>query len=284
MGGPRYWMERAVVRISVVIPTRDRARDLRRCLDALTECARRLDGSDSRAKLHQVIVVDDASVTGHATAVARSSPLPVEILRSRDRKGAGASRRLGVELATGDVLAFLDDDAAPRGDWLIQAATVDDGSPAITGRVLCFDFGLLSRARQARYDARYARLERDAPVGFFAGGNSAVLTEVFHEVGGFSQEGTGGDNSLARSLAERGTPVRFRPELVIAHRNGKGWRRALSDAWSSGRQQAGRMTASEGLRALRDGAVGGTRTIREVNRALGAVHVLGRFTAPRGVR
>ncbi|GAA0443840.1 hypothetical protein Acor_27440 [Acrocarpospora corrugata] len=272
-----------MVRISVVIPTRDRASDLRRCLDALAECARRLDGSAGRAKLHQVIVVDDASATRQSTAAARSSPLPVEILRNPGQSGAGASRRLGVELATGDVLAFLDDDAAPRGDWLIRAATVDDDHPAITGRVLCFDGSLLSHARQARYDDRYARLERDAPVTFFAGGNSSVLTEVFHEVGGFSQEGTGGDNSLARTLAERGSPVRFRPELVIAHRNGKGWGRALSDAWSSGRQHAAPMTVADGMRTVRDGGIGTTLPIREVNRFLGAVHVLGRFARSPGV-
>ncbi|MEV0589978.1 glycosyltransferase family 2 protein [Nonomuraea cavernae] len=266
-----------MVRISVIIPTRDRSSDLRRCLDALAECARRLDGSDCRAKLHQVIVVDDASAAAHATAAAGSSPLPVEVLRNRHQIGAGASRRCGVELATGDLLAFLDDDAAPRGDWLIQAAAVDDERPAITGRVLCFDDSLLSQARQARYDIRYARLERDAPVEFFAGGNSSVLAEVFHEVGGFAREGTGGDNSLAQSMAERGSPVRFRPELVIAHRNGKGWGRALSDAWSSGRQHAERMTVPQGVRALRDGAVGNTRTVREVNRFLGAVHAVGRF-------
>ncbi|MGC5009248.1 glycosyltransferase family 2 protein [Streptosporangium sp. DT93] len=266
-----------MVRISVIIPTRDRGADLRRCLNALLECAHRLDGSSCRATLHQVIVVDDASVTESATAAARSSPLPVEVLRNRDRRGAGASRRLGVEAAGGDVLAFLDDDAAPRGDWLIQAADVKESRPAVTGRVLCFDDSLLSQARQARYDARYTRLERDAPVMFFAGGNSSVLTEAFHEVGGFSQEGTGGDNSLAQVLNERGSPVRFRPELVIAHRNGKGWQRAFVDAWSSGRQHTGRMPLPEGLRALRDGAVGSTRTVREVNRLLGAVHVVGRI-------
>ncbi|MFI9598028.1 glycosyltransferase family 2 protein [Nonomuraea sp. NPDC052265] len=265
----------------MIIPTRDRGADLRRCLEALAECAQRLDGSDVRAKLHQVVVVDDASAGGHATAAAGASPLPVEVLRNRARIGAGASRRLGVGLATGDVLAFLDDDAAPRGDWLIQAADLDEERPAITGRVLCFDDSLLSQARQARYDARYLRLERDAPVGFFAGGNSSVLTEVFHQVGGFSQEGTGGDNSLAGALAEHGSPVRFRPELVIAHRNGKGWRRAVSDAWAAGRQHTERMTVAEGARALREGAVGGTSAVREINRLLGAVHVVGRLTRPR---
>jgi glycosyltransferase involved in cell wall biosynthesis len=273
-----------VVRISVIIPTRERAADLRRCLAGLADCVRRLNDESHPAKLLEVIIVDDASTTVDVSAVAAESGLPVEVIRNPSQLGAGASRRLAAELASGDVLAFLDDDAVPRGDWLIHAAAVDETHPAITGRVLRFDDGLLSSARQARYDVRYGRLERDAPVSFFAGGNSAVLAKSFHAAGGFAREGVGGDNSLADTLAELDTPVRFRPELVIAHRNGKGWRRALSDTWSAGRHHPQRMTVAEGWRAARASAVGATRTVREVNMLLGAVNAAARVTPVAGSR
>jgi glycosyltransferase involved in cell wall biosynthesis len=264
-----------MVRISVIIPTRDRAADLQRCMAGLADCVRRLNDQSHAAKLLEVIVVDDASSVD-ISAVLAESGLPVALIRNASQLGAGASRRFAVESASGDVFAFLDDDAVPRGDWLIHAAALDKAHPAITGRVLRFDNGMLSAARQARYDARYARLERDAPVSFFAGGNSSILATSFHAAGGFSREGVGGDNSLADALAERGTPVCFRPELVIAHRNGKGWRRAFTDAWSAGRHHPQRMTITEGWRTVQGSAVGPTWTVAEVNMLLGAVHAAGR--------
>ncbi|GHI03128.1 hypothetical protein AQI88_01990 [Streptomyces cellostaticus] len=268
-----------MVRISVIIPTRNREADLRRCLDGLAECAHRLP---SGVALAQVLVVDDASTGPEATAAARDTDLPVVLLRNPARLGAGASRRRAVAVADGDVLAFLDDDAVPRGDWLAVAAEVDADRPGITGRVLGFDAGLVSRARQARYDARYRDLRQGTPVNFFACGNGAVLASAFHQVGGFSNEGVGGDNSLARSLDQAGTPARFHPDLVIAHRNGKGWSAALRNAWSAGTNHPQRMTLSDLLDTGRTSAVGDDLAVRELNRALGILHALGRLLPRTG--
>ncbi|MCX5426154.1 glycosyltransferase family 2 protein [Streptomyces sp. NBC_00078] len=268
-----------MVRISVIIPTRNRAADLRRCLDGLAECAHRLPVG---VALAQVVVVDDASTDPEATAPARDTGLPLVLLRNPVRLGAGASRRRAVEVADGDVLAFLDDDAVPRGDWLAVAAGVDADRPGITGRVLGFDAGLVSRARQARYDARYRDLGQGTPVNFFACGNGAVLASAFHRVGGFSNEGVGGDNSLARSLDQAGTPVRFHPDLVIAHRNGKGWTAAVHNAWSAGTNHPQRMTVTDLLDTGRSSAVGDNLAVRELNRALGVLHALGRLLPRAG--
>ncbi|HEY0804910.1 MAG TPA: adenylyl-sulfate kinase [Pseudonocardiaceae bacterium] len=273
-----------MVRISVIVPTRNRPLDLRRCLAGLAECRQLLGGSRG-VILHEVIVVDDASSVPGSTSAAHESALPVTVIRNASRLGAGASRRRAADIATGDVLAFLDDDAAPRGDWLAVAATIEPARPALTGRVLPFDAGMVSSARQARYDTRYAGLAPGDPVEFFAGGNSAVLAAVFHEVGGFANEGVGGDNSLAATLAERGTPVRFEPELVIAHRNGKGWSRAVADAWRAGTQHPRRLTAIEALRAVRVGAVGPSWPVRQTNRMFGVVNAIARtrqVPAPAG--
>jgi glycosyltransferase involved in cell wall biosynthesis len=267
-------MESTVVRISVIIPTRDRAADLRRCLDGLTECARQLP---SGVVLHQVVVVDDASTDPAATTPAYDTGLPVVLLHNRTRLGAGVSRRRAVQVADGDVLAFLDDDAIPRGDWLAIAAGVDADRPAVTGRVLGFDAGLVSRARQARYDSRYHALREGSPVDFFACGNGAVLTSAFHRVNGFSHEGVGGDNSLAWSLDRVGTPVRFHADLVIAHRNGKGWTTAVRNAWSAGTAHPLRMTVSDLLDTAITSAHGDDLAVRALNRALGIVHALGRL-------
>ncbi len=264
-----------MARISVIIPTRNRPDDLRRCLAGLEECSQRL-ASTTNIRLHEVVVADDGSTRPHSISPAHASPLPVIVVRNRARLGAGASRARAVAVASGDVLAFLDDDAVPRGDWLSVAGSVGNEKPAISGRVLPFDSGLVSAARQARYDARYTALSAGDPVGFFAGGNSAILTSEYESIGGFTRAGVGGDNSLAETLAERGRPVRFEPQLVVAHRNGKGLYRALVDALSSGRDHPVPLAPQQAFRLVTTGAVGSTQPVRALNFLLGTVHAAGR--------
>lgn len=270
-----------MVRISVIVPTRDRPDDLERCLDALDGCAAELVRA-GLGTLLEVVLVDDASARPVTVDPARWPGSPVRVLRNQQRLGAGRSRQSAAAGAAGDVLAFLDDDAAPRGDWLtVLAERLSPRVPALTGRVLRFDAGLVSRARQARYDERYAGLAAHEPVDFFAGGNSGVLAEAFRDVGGFHRVGVGGDNSLADSLAQRATPVRFEPDLVVVHRNSKGGRRALSDAVLAGRDHPARLgPRAAGRLALRS-AVGETWPVRQTNRALGLAYASGRAARRR---
>ncbi|WP_157172865.1 glycosyltransferase [Nocardia exalbida] len=274
-------METAVVRISVIIPTRNRPDDLRRCLAGLTECVQRL-GSTPGVTLHELVVIDDVSTRPDALSSVYASDLPKVVLYNRERMGAGSSRARAVSAASGDVLAFLDDDSVPRGDWLTVAGSVTEQRPAISGRVLRFDNGLVSSARQARYDARYRSLSTGDPISFFAGGNSAILTSAFRSVGGFSRSGVGGDNSLAEALAGSGTPAQFEPELVIAHRNGKGVRRAMLDSWSSGRDHPQPLAFPTAIQLVRASGVGSSPAVRGFNRVLSIVHAAGRMDRRNG--
>lgn len=89
--------------VSVVVPTHDRRRLLRRALDSV------------RAQTHpptQVIVVDDGSRDGTAAMVRRDYP-EVELLR-QPRRGVSAARNRGIERAGGEWIAFLDSD----DEWL----------------------------------------------------------------------------------------------------------------------------------------------------------------------
>jgi len=89
-----------VSELTVIIPTRDRAPTLARCLDALT--TQRLDGEV------QVIVVDDGS--GDRTwAVLAQYPVVQAIHQSS--RGGPAALNAGVAHATAPVVMFLDDDA-----------------------------------------------------------------------------------------------------------------------------------------------------------------------------
>lgn len=90
--------------ISYVLPTKDRAAELRATLDALGA----LGPHDA-----EVIVVDNASTPAASVPPATSSGLPIRLLRSETNLGA-AARNLAAKEAAGDWLVMLDDDSCPR--------------------------------------------------------------------------------------------------------------------------------------------------------------------------
>ena len=91
------------MRISVIIPTHNRAHTLRRALDSVYA---------QTLPPWEVIVVDDGSTDGTKALVGSEFP-QCRFLSQRNR-GVSRARNRGIEAADGDWLAFLDSDDA----WL----------------------------------------------------------------------------------------------------------------------------------------------------------------------
>ncbi|MEM8620456.1 MAG: glycosyltransferase [Actinomycetota bacterium] len=110
--------------ISVVVPTRDRPRQLAACLDALCR---------QHHAATEIIVVDDCSSDAQQveSVVAR-------VTRARLVLGAGrgpaAARNRGVQSAHGDVICLTDDDCRPTEQWTARlAAQIDGGADVVAG-------------------------------------------------------------------------------------------------------------------------------------------------------
>lgn len=91
------------MRVSIVIPTHDRARTLPRALDSVQAQTRPAD---------EIIVIDDGS-TDVTDRLIRSR-YPQVIYRHQPNRGVSAARNHGIRIATGDWIALLDSDDA----WL----------------------------------------------------------------------------------------------------------------------------------------------------------------------
>lgn len=97
--------------ISVVIPTYNRAH-------LVTRAIRSAQSETSEGD--EIIVVDDGSTDATSEVVAELGDKKIRYLR-QDNRGAGAARNLGVEAATGDLIAFLDsDDVWLPGKTIVQ--------------------------------------------------------------------------------------------------------------------------------------------------------------------
>ena len=101
-----------IVRVSVIIPTFRRPRDVVRCLQALAEQSRLAD---------EVIVVcrhDDAPSHQAVEESKKWFPAGRLVKAVAYRPGLEAALNAGLERASGHVICFSDDDAAAHPDWI----------------------------------------------------------------------------------------------------------------------------------------------------------------------
>jgi GT2 family glycosyltransferase len=108
---------------SVVIATRDRPADLRRCLDALA--------AQATSRPFEVVVVDDGSRPPIAAPDGAGRPL-TRVVRLAGG-GPARARNAGVAEARGEVVLFTDDDTAPDPGWLEAACAFLDAHPECVG-------------------------------------------------------------------------------------------------------------------------------------------------------
>jgi glycosyltransferase involved in cell wall biosynthesis len=111
---------------------------------------------------------------------------------AKRRFGAGWARNSAAEVARGDVLAFLDDDAAADPDWLkfLLAPYEDPTAVAVGGAPL----PAFETSRPAWFPPNfdwvfgcaYEGLPRElSPLGHLIGANMSVRRSVFETIGGF---------------------------------------------------------------------------------------------------
>jgi GT2 family glycosyltransferase len=213
-------------RFSVVIATLGRPDVLRETLATIARC----DPPPA-----EVIVVD-----GDAAGSAEDVAAAARARYARARTGLTAQRNAGLDLATGDVVVFLDDDT-DVGPGLLAAlgrAYRDDGVAGVTGRVVDRDlrrFGNM-RSRWRRllpgggregsltrfgYPRRVQDETRELDVEYMLGGLMTARRELAARVR-FDERLTGygllEDEDFSYRLSRVGR-LRFVPDAVVVHRN-----------------------------------------------------------------
>jgi choline kinase/GT2 family glycosyltransferase len=162
--------------ISVVIPTRNGAERLPRCLTALA-------GQTAAPRLETIVVDDGSENVSRVAEVVRAFP-PTRLVR-QEARGVAAARNSGIRSALGSVVCFTDDDCAPAPDWAEQlAAAINAGADAAGGLTLparpdnVFD---VTTQNICNFAAEYAAVTRPQTM-YLAGSNLAARRSVLLEV------------------------------------------------------------------------------------------------------
>lgn len=221
---------------SVVVPCRDHAAALERCLLALAD----QEGAPS----YEVVVVDVGGDPAVPATMARALP-DARVLEALDGLAPGEARNAGAGVARGRMLAFTDADCRPEPGWLAAAARgLASGARVVGGPVLDAAAGggrlaapggigdrgrrrggasaagasLTSRVDNLLQFAEFVPGRGNGPATHFPGCNVAIRREDFEEMGGFPDARLGEDLLFCRAARERWPGgLRFRDDMRVRH-------------------------------------------------------------------
>jgi O-antigen biosynthesis protein len=198
--------------VSVVIPVKDAGPLLERVLESV------------RAQGDLELIVIDSGSRDRSREIARASGAEVVEIDPAEF-GHGRTRNLGAERASGELIAFLTQDAVPLRGWLdalreafeldvrVGAAfgphlPFDDTSPMIARELTEFFAGFAPDGRPA--------LQRGGGLSFLSNVNAAYARECWEELR-FPDVAYAEDQAFGRAMLEAGWVKAYHPGAAVLH-------------------------------------------------------------------
>ncbi len=206
--------------LSVIVPIYNGAHVLRRTIPAML----------AQKEPTEWVFVDDGSSDGTRSVLetllgqskAGSPEQPTHILAHKNNRGRGAARNTGLKAAKGDIVVFLDADAAPQPGFLteLRRALERDGAVAAVGRLEMVADGVANAFTRYTMSPRRGPSKhhalRAAPWKYFLTTASCVRADTIRQIGGFSETITyGEDLELAVRMAQiNPSGLRYAPDAM----------------------------------------------------------------------
>jgi len=201
--------------ISVVIPVRNGAADLPRCLSSIAANEQPVGGIE-------IVVVDNGSSDDSGEIARRAGAHVI------DRPGlrVGACRNAGAAASRGAILAFIDADNEIAPGWL-HACTDAFHEQGLGAAGFPYRAPADATWVQRMYDTLRARATDRRDVDWLGAGNLAVRRAVFQQIGGFDERLEAcEDVQLCQSVRQAGYRVVSEPGMESVHHGDPG---TLSD-------------------------------------------------------
>jgi len=231
--------------ISIVIPMRNEAAILERCLSAIERL-------NYPGDFFEVVIVNDGSTDNTAELIKNREWSFDYIYIETDGVGVSKARDIGFRRANGDFIAFTDADCVVDEEWLLRLSEPfeDDvaavGGPNITppddvpfARCVGLALSFLSKpgARYA-YEGESIREIHHNPTC-----NVMYRKRVLEEVNGFNHDLiTTDDEELDYRIRKRGYRIIYTPHARVMHYRRPTWRKFMRMAYYYG---LGRMQSTK---------------------------------------
>lgn len=210
-------------RASIIVPTRNRASKLLRCLEHVVAIR--------SERPWELIVVDNGSTDETPRLLdgfARRSMLRVQVVREPVPGGA-RTRNSGARLAEGEILIFIDDDCYVRPDIVDRYCEIFE-DPTIGfagGRILLHDHTDYPLTINESGAERRFPAARPIPCGVVQSGNMGVRRRALLEAGGFDERMgpatrfPAEDWDLQTRIGMRGWVGGYFPGPTVSHHHGR---------------------------------------------------------------
>jgi glycosyltransferase involved in cell wall biosynthesis len=192
----------------------------------------RLDKGDLARSAVEVNLIDSASTDsteGVMRAYREKSGLAVNIVRA-DRPGLSVARNAGINLSTGEVIVFTDDDCYIDPHYFTALSKLWDANAFQFGggQILPFNPEDDPASASMRVQQRVNIPVRNfLPAGIIQGANMFFAREVFRRAGLFNETMGAGtpfaceDIEMATRASLQGFSGALLPELVVLHDHGR---------------------------------------------------------------
>jgi glycosyltransferase involved in cell wall biosynthesis len=209
-----------VYTISIVICTYNRASALARAIDAFGE---------QTYPHFELIVVNGPSNDGTAAVLERYRGRIK--LAHCDECNVGRSRNAGIDIAAGEIVAFIDDDAVPSATWIEQLVKAYQNKPAAAAGGPVFDhhenklWGICTSTlygeviTNAEPPASSYLDKRGEPFIYLAGCNMSFRRSALLKLKGFNENLVYGyeDVDICKQLLDTGYHIEFVEDAKVYH-------------------------------------------------------------------
>ncbi len=197
--------------ISVIIPVRNAATTLPRCLEAVHQ---------STHRNFECLVVDDHSSDASAVLAADTG---VRTLATEGGRGPAHARNLGAQAAQGDVFLFIDADVCVAPGTLAQVVEAFEADPTLDALIGSYDddpaeSNFLSQYKNLMHCYVHQQGKRRAST--FWTGCGAIRRPVFIASRGFDEtyaRPSTEDIELGARLVRAGHKIELEPSLMVKH-------------------------------------------------------------------
>jgi len=203
--------------VSIIVAVYNRADQIKPCIESLL-------GLDYPKSKYEIIIVDDASEDDTPEVVAGYD---VRLVRMEENSGQSAARNVGVGLAKGEIVAFVDSDCIAEADWLRELVPYfQDSRNALVG-------GYVASFYQESFLDKYEEAKSPLNMGeelltglgeesdfYVPTCNMLVSKEAYLRVGGLDKDlRVGEDVDFCWKLKEEGFRLVYVPRGRVRHKH-----------------------------------------------------------------
>ena len=199
--------------ISIIIPVLNGSKFIRACLDGVFS---------SENRDYECIIVDDGSTDGTQEIAC---DYDIQLLQlSEGPYGPAYARNQGADLATGDILFFVDADVVIKADTLSMIIASFEQYPTYAAVFGSYDKspregGFISQYKNLFH--HYVHQQANEEGGTFWSGCGAIRRDIFLAMGGFDYERfpkpSIEDIDLGIRLQENGYKIRLEKDIQVKH-------------------------------------------------------------------